>query len=248
MSEIVGFNFENQRMTPNAYGITLEKTFQDGILKGCSMAFSGTVFTISAGYLVVRGRQLNIPSAMEIAVDQALSGYARIVLTIDLSMTASEDSFEQVSVITEYSSTSGGFASLIQEDINISGTKYQVVLAMVSLGTGGITGIESQMPAVKLFNAPQSFTATILASGWTTENAAAGIYKQTVTVPGLLATDSPIVDIDMMSDSAAFEVKLSRLEAWANVYSAWATTNAINIRMSELPTIDIPIKMVVIRK
>ena len=167
MSELVGFNFENQRMTPDAYGRTLENTFTDGILSGCAMAYSGTTFTVKAGYLVVGGREMQFPADTAFTIDQATSGYARIVIKIDLSKTATVATFNQIDTVIEYSSTLNGFRSLSKEDINGSGSVYEVVLAVVSLSSGGISNISSKLAEVAVAKkiTPESLDRAYLSIG-----------------------------------------------------------------------------------
>ena len=90
----------------------------------------------------------------------------------------------------------------------------------------------------------KNFTATIPTSGWTMDDGWGTIQ---ISVSGLLASDSPIVDINMEAISGT-ENLLYGAEYWGNVFRAVTYANAIRIYAYEAPTMDIPIKMVVIRK
>lgn len=148
MSELRGVNFTQQRMTPADLGRIFETLFSDGIIQGCAMSYGSATFSVASGYLVAGGKLLCVPSAISRIINQATSGYARLLLTIDLTRTATITSFEQAELTVEYSATSGGFPSLTQSDVNGAGTVYQIVLAVVSLGAAGITGIvEMLQPA-----------------------------------------------------------------------------------------------------
>lgn len=145
MSSFTGVTFAEQAVTPSDDAIVRRAILPDGILSGCELSYSGSTLTMAAGHLMVCGRQIRHPSAQNWAVVDATSGYARLLLTIDLTRTATEEAFDQVVDSIEYASAKNGFVDLEQADINRSGTRYQVAVCVVSLGTGGITGIVSKL-------------------------------------------------------------------------------------------------------
>jgi hypothetical protein len=140
-----GVTFAEQKVSPSDDAIIRRLLLKDGVLTGCSMSYSGSTLTMAAGQLMICGRQINHPSAQNWAVVDATSGYARLLLTIDLTRTATKDAFDQVVESIEYASAIDGFPALEQMDINGSGTRYQIVMCVVSLGTGGITGIVEEL-------------------------------------------------------------------------------------------------------
>lgn len=144
-ANFAGVTFAEQKVTPSADAIIRRAILSDGVLTGCDLSYSGSTLTMSAGYLMVCGRQIRHPAAQNWAVVDATSGYARLLLTIDLTRTSTKDAFDQVVDTIEYASSVNGFPELTQADINDAGTKYQIVLCTVSLGTGGISGIVSQL-------------------------------------------------------------------------------------------------------
>ena len=144
-SKFAGVTFDDQAATPSDDAIIRRAILADGILTGCEVSYTGSTLTMTAGQLMICGRQVKHPSTQNWAVADATTGFARLVLTIDLTRTSSKDTFEQVVDTVEYASAVDGFADLVQEDINASGTKYQIVAAVVSLTTGGISGIVSQL-------------------------------------------------------------------------------------------------------
>lgn len=144
-SKFAGVTFDDQAATPSDDAIIRRAILADGILTGCEVSYTGSTLTMTAGQLMICGRQVKHPSTQNWAVADATTGFARLVLTIDLTRTSSKDTFEQVVDTVEYASAADGFADLVQEDINASGTKYQIVAAVVSLTTGGISGIVSQL-------------------------------------------------------------------------------------------------------
>lgn len=153
-----GINFSSQHIVPSDDGRLYEAIFEDGALHGCELSYVGAALTIGAGYLMIGGREIEITEDEVFNINEATSGYAQLVLTIDLTQTATIGAFNQVSIDVRYASTEAGFASLIQDDINGAGTKYQQQLALVSLGTGGITGIVDGMPSASLKGAGRVFS------------------------------------------------------------------------------------------
>lgn len=146
MSEnIRGITFAEQAVTPADDAIVRRAMLSDGVLTGCDVSYSGSTLTMAAGYIIACGRAFQITTAQNWAVVDATSGVARLLLTIDMTKTATEDTFSQIGFSLEYATAEDGFMDLVQDDINISGIKYQVVVAVVSLGTGGITGILSKL-------------------------------------------------------------------------------------------------------
>lgn len=146
MSEnIRGITFAEQAVTPADDAIVRRAILGDGVLTGCEVTYSGSTLTLAPGYIIACGRSFQITTAQNFAVVDATSGVARLLLTIDLTKTATENSFDQIAFSLEYASAEDGFVDLVKDDINLSGTKYQIVCAVVSLGTGGITGILSKL-------------------------------------------------------------------------------------------------------
>ena len=140
-----GVTFADQAVTPADDAIVRRAILPDGILAGCEISYSGSTLTMAAGFLLACGRTFQNVSAQNWAVVDATSGYARLVLTIDLTKTATESVFKQIESTVEYATSQDGFLDLQQDDINLSGIRYQIEVCKMSLGTGGITGIISQI-------------------------------------------------------------------------------------------------------
>lgn len=143
--KFTGVTFAEQRVTPSNDASVRRALMSDGILTGCAVTYVGTTLTMAAGQLMICGRQILHPSTQNWPISEATSGYARVVLTIDLTRTSTKETFDQVNSTIEYATAETGFRSLTQSDINASGTVYEVVLCVVALGTGGITSIISQL-------------------------------------------------------------------------------------------------------
>lgn len=86
-------------------------------------------------------------------------------------------------------------------------------------------------------------TATLPSSSWTTQSD--GTYSKALTVSGILATDSPIIDINTSSLSKTQEDAV--IEAWANARRIVTSANTLTFYFTEAPTVDIPIKIKEVR-
>jgi hypothetical protein len=86
------------------------------------------------------------------------------------------------------------------------------------------------------------YTGTLLSNGWSSSPAP---YTQTVSITGILATDTPIADVVLdQSTSTA----ISQIEAWMSVSKIETADGAITATcFEEVPTIDIPIQLKVVR-
>lgn len=144
-ANFTGVTFPNQKVTPANDAVIRRAIFDDGILTGCDLSYSGSTLTMTAGQLMICGRQIIHPSSQNWAVTEATSGYARLVLTIDVTRTSTKDTFDQVVDEIQYATAANGFTDLTTADINAAGTRYQVAVCVVSLGPGGITGIVSKL-------------------------------------------------------------------------------------------------------
>lgn len=140
-----GVTFAEQAVTPSDDAVLRRTILPDGVLTGCAFSYSGSTLTMAAGALLICGRQVRHTAVQNWPVVDAASGYARLVLTVDLSRTSTRDAFDQVNDSIEYASSLEGFAALDQADINGAGTRYQIEACAISLGTGGITGIVRKM-------------------------------------------------------------------------------------------------------
>lgn len=129
--------------------------------------------------------------------------------------------------------------------INNSIANYSV--SGVKIADGTITGEKLGNGAVTAEKIPYgavsgSYTATVSAADWTGESAP---YTNSVSVPGLLAADRPIIDLVPSETYATAEAED---EAWGYVYRAVAAANTLSLYAKEKPETDLNIQMVVIRK
>ena len=220
MSEFFsGITFTQQKVTPSDDAAIRRAVLADGILSGCALSYAGSTLTMGAGLMVACGREFRHAGSQNWAVTGATSGYARLVLTIDLTRAATKDSFDQIVDTIEYATAVDGFAPLQQDDINESGTVYQMAVAIVSLGAGGITGIVSKLGG-------NAVSVNIPAAGWADN-------KQTIPVLGVSASYAIIV--------AADEADAANAEAYAdaNVKAFQKSNGSVTFRCDSIPTRDL---------
>ena len=86
-----------------------------------------------------------------------------------------------------------------------------------------------------------NYTATLAAASW---SGASAPYSQALTVNGLLASDTPTVDVVM---SGTYSTDDARNSAWAAIYRAVASADTLTVYASELPTVDLPIQLQCVR-
>lgn len=141
---LTGITFANQKITPSDDGRLYGAMLADGILTGCGITFAAATLSVAAGSLLIGTRELRT-SGETLSVTGATSGYARVIIDIDLSRAATKTSFEQAQFQIQYAASLDAFAALEQQDINTAGTHYQAAFCVLSLGTAGITGVVSSL-------------------------------------------------------------------------------------------------------
>lgn len=201
MSDIRGINFDNQTVTAKDHGHLFQCVIVDGIMSGCELSFSGTSLVITPGYLLVAGREMKLTSNTTVIVDGATSGYARVLVTIDMSGTATADTFEQAYFQIQYATTVAGFSALNQEEINNSGTKYQFELCTLVMGTSGIASIYSSAGSASV-RIPLITTDMLSATCVTTGKIASNAVTNGKLATGAVSTDK-IADDAVTADKIA---------------------------------------------
>jgi len=84
-------------------------------------------------------------------------------------------------------------------------------------------------------------TATLTAASWTGTTSP---YSQSVTVSGVVSTDTPIIDVVM---SGTYSTDEAMAEAWGYIYRAVTGNDSITFYATEKPTINLPIQIKVVR-
>ena len=146
---LTGITFANQKITPSDDGRLYGAMLADGILTGCGITFAAATLSVAAGSLLIGTRELRT-SGETLSITGATSGYARVIIDIDLTRAATKTSFEQAQFQIQYAASLDAFAALEQQDINTAGTHYQAAFCVLSLGTAGITGIVSSLASARV--------------------------------------------------------------------------------------------------
>ena len=148
MQYLTGITFPQQTFTPAEWGMMFEAVLADGILGGCAVTGSGTDVNIAAGAMIVKGRLITIPSTVTESTNPTYpSGYGRVKVVIDTTNASTTLLNQQAYVDTEYSA-SETFPALQQDDINGSGTVYEVELAIIQYTGGAISDVTQKLGAV----------------------------------------------------------------------------------------------------
>lgn len=146
---LTGITFANQKIAPSDDGRLYGAMLADGILTGCGITFAAATLSVAAGSLLIGTRELRT-SGETLSVTGATSGYARVIIDIDLTRAATKTSFEQAQFQIQYAASLDAFAALEQQDINTAGTHYQAAFCVLSLGTAGITGVVSSLASARV--------------------------------------------------------------------------------------------------
>lgn len=91
----------------------------------------------------------------------------------------------------------------------------------------------------------RSYSVTLLSTGWTSSSEST--FTQDIAVEGLLSTDNIIVDIELSSSQTVAQ-QLSIINDWNPVRIWTPSSGSIRVRMSAEPSVNIPIKILCIRK
>lgn len=85
------------------------------------------------------------------------------------------------------------------------------------------------------------YSATLEDSDWQSTQAP---FTQEISITGLLATDTPVIDVVMSGTYATDE---ARQEAWGMVYRAVTSVNKLTVYATDKPEVSIPIQLKVVR-
>ena len=117
-------------------------------------------------------------------------------------------------------------------------TAAQFAAAQHSHAISAITGLKT---ALDNKASVSTYSASLLSTGWTGD---AAPYAQEVTVTGITAADTPLVDIVQTGTEATDE---PMREAWGVVTRMVTGAGKITAYASEKPTVNIPIQLKVVR-
>lgn len=137
-----GITFAGQNVTPKNDGGLYQAHYGDGILWGCSMAISGDDLVIQSGEFIMGGRVVQVDGATNVDLSGRLlsSGYIQVIMNADLSQ---GEGLQWYTTFVESATTT--FPALTQDDINDTGTLYQIALAVIQISGGNLTSIYSSL-------------------------------------------------------------------------------------------------------
>ena len=106
-----------------------------------------------------------------------------------------------------------------------------------------VTATESELGHVRLSDLVKHFvfTGTLTVGDWSGNDPP---FTQTLEVSDILDTDIPTVDVVM---SGTYSTDEARMEAWGNIYRAVTEDSAITFYSTEIPEVDLPVQIEVIR-
>ena len=184
----------------------------------------------------------------------------KVDLTIPVVLQTTGDSTTNVMSQNSVTSALGGKVDAVQgkglstedyttaEKTKLSGIASEANKTVVVQTTGSsTTDVMSQDSVTTQLNSKATtaqYTATLLAANWADVSGNAP-FTQTVNVQGILSTDSPFVDVVLSSTT---ETAKSQLEAFGCLSKIETAAGSITATcLDTKPTIDIPIKLKVIR-
>lgn len=159
-----GVNFTDQEFTPSSDCALWRNCCTDGQITGAESVVDGSTLTLTAGWIMAGGKQLCLDAPVSIPLTGLSNGFARLVVNIDLSETATETVFNQAWIEVQYAATEAAFPALTRGDLTASGTLYQCEYCRCVLSNGAISSV-----SVLAASRPkaQVITRDILPSYWT---------------------------------------------------------------------------------
>lgn len=149
-----GITFAGQNVTPKNDGGLYRAHYGDGILWGCSMAISGDDLVIQSGEFIMCGRYVQVDGATNVDLSGRTlqTGYIQVIMNADLSQGEGNQWYP-----TFVESATTTFPALTQDDINDTGTLYQVALAVVQISGGNLTTVITTLPKSGIVSQGPSF-------------------------------------------------------------------------------------------
>lgn len=139
-----GITFAGQNVTPKNDGALYASHYGDGILDGCSMTISGDDLVIQSGHFIAGGRVCQVDGAtnVDLSTRTLTNGYIQVVVDFDISKPEGQQ-WNPHTPLIESATTS--FPALTKENLNGTGTLYQIALAVVQISGGNLTAINSSL-------------------------------------------------------------------------------------------------------
>lgn len=256
-----------ERKTGNAYSVGTVVPYKLYVFDGLSESWVDYGYIRSQDISSRSIQNVTVPTSAWVQDTAVLAGYsykAQIALAdstaecFPIVVLESEQAFG--GNFAPVSFAVAGYVEIFVKEIPTKSINILSVTVIVNGGVGkGITNASSGIAvgsivtenlADDVVTAPkiadgavsQIYTATIPAESWTGESAP---YTNMVAINGLLAADTPIVD---MIPSETYETAETEIEAYANIYKMVTANNQLTVYATEKPTVDIAIQIKVVRK
>lgn len=138
---IKGITFDEQTVKAEnmAHFMRVFSANSNGITRGCEITSDSDNMYISAGYMLIMGREIQVIGTHTVPLTKVATGeqYCRVVYEIDLSKSNTDEVFNQGTIKTLTSSS--GYPELTQQDLEDEPTGvYQLLLAQYHSSTSGI--------------------------------------------------------------------------------------------------------------
>ena len=216
---------------------------------------SGSVVSVNgespdaSGNVTVTGESITLNDASETTISAALEdvsesvkGKQPLTNTLDNNpnvQDSDEFPFYDTSMTAPRKATWAALIARIRE--KLFGTSSGFLKAD---GSGNVASGLVNMSDLADGAVTRSFTATLLANGWTAD--ASGVYTQTITVTGMLESDENVLCDIYAGNSSAANVK-AWSEAWSFI-NGKTKANQAEMFFAEQPSIDIPVRFIVWRR
>lgn len=144
-----GVTFSGQIVTPSDDGALYNAHYGDGVLHGCAMSLSGTNLNIAGGHLIACGRVCNVDGTTPVSLTGhgLTTGYVQVVLNYDTTRPVGSQLY--TSIVPSATTT---FPALTQQDINLTGSLYQLQLAIVQISGGSPSNITTGLGKTRLMS------------------------------------------------------------------------------------------------
>lgn len=236
---------------------------QNGIFEGCEVTHLGAnQLQIASGRGIIKGRIFVVTQeTINATVSDSGTKLGRLIIRVDVSNVETPISF-----VTQIGAT---LPDLVQEDINRDGTVFElpivtytatellidnltpvapVVTSTLPISKGGTGSTTAAGARTALGVTPANIgaaTTTTYTATISTSWSGAGPYTQSVSVPGILEDDNPIVGPVL---SATLETRQAQQEAWDMVSLITTSANTLHLTCDEdKPETAIPIQIKVVR-
>ena len=185
---------------------------------------------------VLKGAVSSTPSAPALTNNSTVRQISLAQISVAAGTTAIT-----ASMITDErldSAVCGIVTESVKADTSVVNAQYKAAVAELKQAISEAWDGEISSGAVST-----TYTATIPASGWITSNY--GAY-QVVNISGILATDNGIVDVNLSGSTSSAQVEIA--EAFGVIFKIALQAGNICAFATEIPSVDIPIKIMVVRK